>query len=159
MTSTILFTVNWLPFVFYLLLLARLIERLGTTDWGRLFVFATASFGTFVSGFLGSLNNHSVAAHGALFGLYHCLCIHLDDDRRPWRFLLAGLFAGWTICNELPAILLAAGLMLWLLSLSPATPFASPSRPCCFPLWPISSRNISRWARSFRPMPASRVPV
>jgi hypothetical protein len=118
-TSTILFTVNWLPFVFYLLLLARLIERLGTTDWGRLFVFATASFGTFVSGFLGSLNNHTVAAHGALFALYQCLCIHLDDDRRPSRFLLAGLFAGWTMCNELPAILLAGGLMLWLLYLSP----------------------------------------
>ena len=81
-TRTILITINLLPFVFYLLLFARLIERLGTTDWGRLFVFTTACFGTFVSGFLGSLNNHTVAANGALFALYHCLRIHLDDDRR-----------------------------------------------------------------------------
>ena len=109
---------TWLPFLFYLLLLARLLERLGTTDWGRLFVFTTACFGTFVSGFLGSLNNHTVAAAGALFALYHCLRIHLDDDRRWWRFLLAGLFSGWTLCNELPAVALAAGLMLWLMRLS-----------------------------------------
>ena len=120
-TRTILFTINWLPFVFYLLLLARLIERLGTTHWGRLFVFATACFGTSVSGFLGSLNNHTVAATGALFALYHCLCIHLEDDQRQSqaRFLLAGLFAGWAMCNELPAASLAAGIMLWLLYLSP----------------------------------------
>jgi hypothetical protein len=118
-TRTILITINLLPFVFYLILFARLIERLGTTDWGRLFVFTTACFGTFVSGYLGSLNNHTVAATGGLFAVYHCLRIHLDDDRRWWRFLLAGLFAGWTLCNELPAAALAAGLMVWLMWLSP----------------------------------------
>ena len=83
LTRIILLTINWSPFVLYLLLLARLVERLGTTQWGRLFVFAAACFGTFVSGFLASFNNHSVAATGALFALYQCLCIHLDDDRRP----------------------------------------------------------------------------
>ena len=118
-TRAILITINLLPFVLYLLVAARLIERLGTTDWGRLFVFTTACFGTFVSGFLGSLNNHTVAAMGAMFALYQCLCIHLDHDRRGWRFVLAGLFAGWTACNELPAAALAGGLMLWLLRLSP----------------------------------------
>jgi len=118
-TRTILFATNLLPFVFYLLLFGRLIERLGTTDWGRLFVFVTGCFGTFVSGFLPSLNNHSVAATGALFAVYHCLCIQLEQDRRPWRFLLVGLFAGWTMCNELPAASLAAALFLWLLKISP----------------------------------------
>src|SRR5512134_3883801 len=41
-TRTILMTINLLPFVLYLIVLARLLDRLGTTDWGRLFVFATA---------------------------------------------------------------------------------------------------------------------
>jgi hypothetical protein len=118
-SRTILITINLVPFVLYLLLLARLIERLGTTDWGRLFVFTTACFGTFVSAFLGSLNNHTVAAMGALFAVYQCLRIHLDDNRRRSRFVLAGLFAGWTLCNELPAAALACGLMLWLVRLSP----------------------------------------
>ena len=116
---TILLTINLLPFVLYLIVLARLIDRLGVTDWGRLFVFGTAAFGTFVSGFSGGLNNHTVAATGALFAVYQCLKIHLDNDRRGWRFGLAGLLAGWTLCNDLPAAALAAGLLLWLWRLSP----------------------------------------
>jgi hypothetical protein len=119
LTRMMLITINLVPFVLYLIVFARLIERLGTTEWGRLFVFTTACFGTFVSAFLGSLNNHTVAAMGALFAVYHCLCIQLDGDRRRWRFVLAGLFAGWTLCNELPAATLACGLMLWLARLSP----------------------------------------
>ena len=117
-TGTILLTINWAPFVLYLLLFARLAERLGATDWGRLFVFTAASVGTFASGFLTTLNNHTVAAAAALFAVYHCLRIHLDDDRRGWRFLLAGGFSGWAACNELPAAALAAGLLLWLARLS-----------------------------------------
>ena len=118
-SRTILFTINWLPFLLYLHLLARLLERLGATDWGRLFVFTAACLGTFISGFQPSLNNHTVAATGALFALYQCLRIQLDNDRRWWRFLLAGLCAGWTMCNELPAAALGAGLLLWLIRLSP----------------------------------------
>lgn len=113
-TRTILLITNWLPFVFSLILFVRLADRLGGTDWGRLLVFTTVCFGTFVSGFLTTLNNHTVAAAGALFALYHTLRLHLDEDRRPWRFLAAGFFAGWAACNELPAVSLAAGLFLWL---------------------------------------------
>jgi hypothetical protein len=116
---TILLTVNWLPLVIYLVLLSRLAERMGTTDWGRLFVVTTAAFGTFVSGFQATLNNHTVAACGALFAIYQVLKIHIEGDGRWWRFVLAGLFAGWTACNELPAAALAAGLFVWLASLSP----------------------------------------
>ena len=117
-SRAILLITNWLPFVLSLILFVRLADRLGGTDWGRLLVFATACFGTFVSGYLTSLNNHTVAAAGALFALYHTLRLHLDEDRRPWRFLAAGFFAGWAACNELPAVSLAAGLFLWLTHLS-----------------------------------------
>ncbi len=116
---TILLTFNLVPFVLYLIAFAHLIERLGTTTWGRLFVFATAGLATFVSGFLPSLNNHTVAAMGALFAVYQCLRIQLDEDRPAWRFVLAGLFAGWTACNELPAASLALGVLLWLVRLQP----------------------------------------
>jgi hypothetical protein len=117
-SRTILLTINWLPFVLYLVLFARLVERLGTTDWGRLFVMTGASLGTFVSAYLVTLNNHTVAATSALFAVYHCLRIHLDGDRRWWRFLLAGLFSGWMACNELPAASLAVALLVWLSWLS-----------------------------------------
>ena len=115
---TILLITNWLPFMLSLILLMRLADRLGGTDWGRLLVFATACFGTFVTGYLTTLNNHTVAAAGAMFALYHTLRLHLDEDRRPWRFLAAGFFAGWAASNELPAVSLAAGLFLWLTHIS-----------------------------------------
>jgi hypothetical protein len=118
-TRAILMTVNLVPFALYLMVLARLLGRMGTTDWGRLFVFAAAGFGTFVSGYLGSLNNHTVAAMSVLFAVYQCLRIHLDDDRRWWRFVLAGAFAGWTVVNELTAGTFAVGLLLWLTRLAP----------------------------------------
>ncbi len=118
-TRTILFTINWLPFLLYLVLFARLLDRIGTTDWGRLFVFTAACFGTFVSSYLVSLNNHTIAATGALFAVYHVLRIQLDGDHRWWRFAAAGLCAGWTACNELPSAAFAAGLLLWLVRLSP----------------------------------------
>ena len=117
-SRTLLLTINWLPFVLYLVLFARLVERLGATGWGRLFVFAAACFATFVSGYLGSLNNHTVAATALVFAVYQCVRLQIDGDRRWWRFLLAGLFLGWTACNELPAAALAAGALLWLAHLS-----------------------------------------
>jgi len=118
-SRTILLTINWLPLLLYLLLFTRLVEQLGTTDWGRVLVVTAACCGTFVTGFSGTLNNHTVAAHGALFAMYQCLRIELDGDRRWWRFLLAGLCLGWTICNELPAAALALGMTLWLFRVSP----------------------------------------
>ena len=113
-TRIILFTINLLPFVAYLVCLARLLDRLGTTDWGRAFVFTTAGFGTFVSGYLASLNNHTVAAMAVLGALYQCVCIQLGPDRRPRRFLLAGVLTGWAACNELPAAAFAVAVGLWL---------------------------------------------
>src|SRR5207244_5490578 len=69
----ILLTVNVLPFIVYLILLARLLEQYGTTDWGRLFTFATACFGTFINTFSTSLNNHTLAAFTTLFAIYPLL--------------------------------------------------------------------------------------
>jgi hypothetical protein len=66
----ILFTINWLPLVLYLVFLSRLVEDIGTTDWGRIFVFAAGCFGTFLIPFATTLNNHTVAACCALFALY-----------------------------------------------------------------------------------------
>jgi hypothetical protein len=72
---TILFTVNALPFLLYLVLLTRLLERLGMTDWGRLFVFSAGCFGTFLTTFAITLNNHTIAACTALFAIYPALRI------------------------------------------------------------------------------------
>jgi hypothetical protein len=72
---TILLTINWLPLIVYFFLLSRLLEEIGTTDWGRIFVFAAGCFGTFLIPFATTLNNHTVAACSALFALYPAMRI------------------------------------------------------------------------------------
>ena len=59
---TILITVNVIPFAVYLVLLARLIETTGKTDFGRLLAFTTACFGTFLLTFSGTLSFRPVEA-------------------------------------------------------------------------------------------------
>jgi len=97
-------------------LLARLIERWGQTDWGRIFVMAAATFGTMLSTFAVTLNNHTIAAVAAMGAIYACVRICNDNERRLRYFLIAGLLASFTAANELPALsllgLLGVGL-LW----------------------------------------------
>jgi hypothetical protein len=77
---TVLFTWNLLPFVVYLVLMARLVEELGGGDWSKLYVMAAACFATFLTTFVISLNNHTVAACSALFALYPAVRI-LSESR------------------------------------------------------------------------------
>ncbi len=116
---TILFLVNLLPMVIYLGLLARLIERYGTTDWGRVYVMATACFGTLMTPFAITLNNHTVATCCVVFALYPALAVWRGSDS-PWRFATAGFFASFAVTNELPALAFAGLLFLALLWRRPA---------------------------------------
>ena len=79
-----LFTVNILPLVLMYFLLARLVERFGTTDWGRVFVMAVATLGTLLTTFAVVLNNHIVAAVSAAIALYAFVRIYCDGERRWW---------------------------------------------------------------------------
>ncbi|MEQ8838384.1 MAG: hypothetical protein RID07_16390 [Lacipirellulaceae bacterium] len=82
---TMLFTVNVLPFALMLFLVAKLVDRLGTTDWGRVFVMAAASLGTMLTTFAVVLNNHLVGAVSAALALYAVVKILHDVDHR-WRW-------------------------------------------------------------------------
>lgn len=109
-----LMTVNILPLVLMYVLLGRLVERFGTTDWGRVFVMASATLGTFLNTFAVVLNNHIVGAVSAAVALYAVVRIAYDGERRLRYFVLAGLAAAFTAANELPAtsLLVAVGLLL-----------------------------------------------
>jgi hypothetical protein len=112
--KSILVLVNGVPWLIYLVLLARLLERYGATDWGRLYVLAAGCFGTFLTSFANTLNNHTVGAWSVLFAVYPAL--RAFDDPKWWRFALAGFFAAFAVTSELPAAALAAGLfavLLW----------------------------------------------
>ena len=108
--------VNLVPLVVSFLLLARLVERFGTTDWGRIFVMAAAAFGTFLTTFAVVLNNHVPAAVCATVALYAGIRVWFDDERRLVYLAIAGLFGALTASNELPAFSLFAVLsaaLLW----------------------------------------------
>jgi hypothetical protein len=111
-----LVTINVIPMLIYFVLLALLADRFGRTDWARIFMMATASFGTFLTTFVVSINNHTPAAVCVAIALYATTRIWYDGHR-AWRyFAVAGLFAALAVTCELPALsfftLLGAAL-LW----------------------------------------------
>jgi hypothetical protein len=116
---TILLTINWLPLICYLVFLSRLLEDLGQTDWGRFYVLGAACFGTLLTPFAITFNNHSVATCCALFALYPTLQIWNGQTHRRGHFVAAGFFAAFTAATELPAASFAAALFLLLLYRAP----------------------------------------
>jgi len=107
---------NVLPMIAYLVILAWLAERLGTTDYGRLFLLAAAAFGTFLTTFAVTANNHTPAALCVAVVLYAFVRIVLDGERRPAWFALAGFFAAFSVACELPALslcVLLGAVLLW----------------------------------------------
>jgi len=110
-----LLCVQVLPLVVYFGLLACVVERYGTTDWGRLFVVATAVFGTFLTTFAVTLNNHVFAAASCMAAVYPAIRIVYDGERRWHYFAVAGFFAAFAAANELPALAFFAALAVALL--------------------------------------------
>src|SRR5262245_24386366 len=138
----ILLVTNVLPLILALWLLSRLIERYGTTDWGRMFTFAAACFGTFLPTFATTLNNHVPAACCVVYAPYALVrwaggrarvarqlrewYPHAGEEPEgegragsPLWLLVAGLFAGLAVCFDLPAAAFAAALLLIVLFRAP----------------------------------------
>jgi hypothetical protein len=114
---TIVFTVNVVPLLVYLVLLARLIELSGKTDFGRLLTFAAAALGTFLLTFSGTLNNHLPGAYCVLFSAYPLLRATLGKrDMGVGGYIVCGFFAGFAVTFDLPsaAFLAAIGIPLLL---------------------------------------------
>jgi hypothetical protein len=121
--GVVLLLVNALPFAAGLVLLARMLARQSHSAWAALYVLITAAFGTLVSPFLATLNNHTVAAAGVMAALAcwwqaerlgtatsneHATAANATV-RPPWRLYgLWGLAAGWAACHDLPAAAVAA---------------------------------------------------
>ena len=131
-----LLLVNGLPFAGYLWLLTRITERYGLTDWGRLYVLVAAAFGTTVSPFLITLNNHTIATFAVMLAWWSLLRVWdlaacgLAGFAKPqaatvWpHFALAGLFAAFAVTNEMPALAFLAAVFVLLLWWSPGRTLA-----------------------------------
>jgi len=105
---------NLLPLVLCWILLSRMIERFGTTNWGRVFSVAFICFGTMLSTFAITLNNHIPGMVSVTIALYCAVRIVYDKETR-WRyFVFAGLFSAFAVACEKPALLFFCLIGLWL---------------------------------------------
>ncbi len=94
---------NVLPLVLYFVVLWRLVDRLASTRAATLFTLAAATWGTFLTTYAVTINNHSVAAIAVL--LSTALAFHVWlGERRWWYFAGAGLCSALAAANELPAL-------------------------------------------------------
>lgn len=110
LTVLVLVLVNLIPFAVSLFVWIAILERIASTTWSKLFVLIVAAFGTLLTPFLMTLNNHTVAAAAITFALWGLLRI-LSDSRQqssPWPYVLCGLASSWAAVNELPAALFLA---------------------------------------------------
>jgi len=115
----LLFSWNVIPFALALLTLARIAERYGTTDFGRVFVVATAALGTLLSAYAVVFTNHWPAALAALVALDATLRIVCEGERRLRWFFVAGLAAAFMAACELPALSFCGLVGLLLLRQAP----------------------------------------
>ncbi len=110
---------NVLPLMLYWVVLTLLVETLSHNDWSRLFVMAAATWGTFLSTFAVTLNNHIPGAISVLLATYAAVRIlHQGDMRGRW-FVLAGLSSAFAVTSELPALALFAMYFVVLLAYAP----------------------------------------
>ena len=98
--------------ILILLLLSRIVEKLGASDWGRITVMAMASFGTFLTTFAVVLNNHLIAAACVMVAFYAAVNVWIDGKRETRWVLIASLFSALAMAIDLPA-----GLLLGVLGL------------------------------------------
>jgi hypothetical protein len=105
---TLLLLINVSLWAVYLWFVARMINTVPVRDWARYFVLGSAGFGTYLSTFAITLNNHLPAAVFAMMSLYFVSEI-VRRSAAGWKwFAAAGLFSALAVAFELPALALLA---------------------------------------------------
>lgn len=100
----ILVIVNVIPMGILLVLLAAVLEMASERTFTKIILLIGASFGTFLTSFAVTLNNHSPAVFSVamtLFALFHIL---KNRNAIGLHFFVAGVFSAFAAANELPAL-------------------------------------------------------
>ncbi|MDO4570766.1 MAG: hypothetical protein Q4D38_10305 [Planctomycetia bacterium] len=94
-----------LPMMFlFLFSVVQLAERLGRSDWTRIFIVATACFATFLSTFCVTLNNHLPGVMCVSVSLWLAVEMIFEERFHFMKVFLIGAFASFGVVNELPAL-------------------------------------------------------
>ena len=120
-TRTVLLIVNLIPMLIALVFFAKLLERHAYHAWTRIFLLSSACFGTYLTTFLVTLNNHLPAALALLMSLYFAMNILSEDEARrtSLAFFWCGFFSAMVCANELPAALFGVLIFLILVIRAP----------------------------------------
>lgn len=113
--STVLITFNLIPIALILYLLARVLNEYQIDDWTALFVYCSACFGTFLSTFAITLNNHVPAAGCVALPVYFAL----RQKWTPLSLIASGFCAGLAVSLDPPTAALAAAIALLIFQHSP----------------------------------------
>lgn len=109
---------NVLPLLIYFIVLWKLIDRLTSDRMVAVYTMAAATWGTFLTTFAVTLNNHLIAAIAVLVAVALTLLIWWGE-RSWWAFFGAGLAATFAVANELPALSFFACICLAMVWKSP----------------------------------------
>ena len=107
-----------LVFALILILLARIGHQEITNNHLYYLYLTALSFGTFLSTFAVSLNNHLPAALFSLLAVLECRRISLQPHNHPARFVLIGFYCAMTVTFELPSLAFLCLVGIWLLTIS-----------------------------------------
>lgn len=110
----ILVIVNFLPMLGLWWLMIRWADQADLDNWQFGILVVLATFGTFLSTFIVTLNNHTPGAISAAVSLWAAERIVVRRDLRSGWFILAGFATSFAVANELPALLwlvIVAGLL------------------------------------------------
>ncbi len=113
--AVVLITFNLIPFAVILYLLARVLNEYQVDDWSALFIFASACFGTFLTTFAITLNNHVPAAGCIAVPMY----LFLKQKFTPLNLIVSGLCCGCAVSLDPPAAAFAGALALLIFQNAP----------------------------------------
>ncbi|MCL2745208.1 MAG: hypothetical protein FWE67_15300, partial [Planctomycetaceae bacterium] len=108
-----------IPLIITWILLFRLLDRFANSDWSKIYCAAFLCFGTFLSTFCVTLNNHLPAVFCITVALYCGVRIIFDGKTQLRYFFSAGFFAFFAVTCELPALAFFGLLGLLLLYFYP----------------------------------------
>lgn len=100
----VLIVLNVLPFALMLVRYRRFLDDGEYPDWAWLASLSAFAFGTFLTVFTSTLNNHLVAAWAAFFAFLAAIRAVNDPINRWQPYAQAGFFGAFCACNELPAL-------------------------------------------------------
>lgn len=125
LARVILFFSQVLPLAGAMWLLTFLVEKLGTSQWGRIFVVACLTQATFLSTFAITLNNHVIAAIALIVSVVALWPAWSDERTGWWRYAVGGLASAFAVTCELPALAFFGLISLSVLWKSPTKTFAA----------------------------------